>query len=301
LTGKSATAAVSASEQHFDLWRRSVGLFAGPVLAALVLAWPLAVTQEAHYLAAIVSLVVVWWVTEAIPIPVTAVLGAALAALFGIATPTEAFAPFAEPIMFLFIGSFMLLFVLPVNWRRREFTIGWKEASKIDWGTILLLGGGFSLGRMMFETGLAEHIANGIIGSSGNQALWAVTALATLLGVVLDRDHVEHGCNFDARARRHLDFSYRGHRSSGAGDRHLPRCKPRLHAADLDSIERDRIRHGPRASRRDDRIRYFDGRYRLSRDPDRPLGARAGLCVGRAAYWSCSPRNSARSVSKGSQ
>jgi sodium-dependent dicarboxylate transporter 2/3/5 len=394
------TEGLSESERRFDLLRRGVGLFSGPVALLLVLAWPMPeLSPEAHRLAAIASLVVVWWITEAIPIPITAVLGAALACVFGVASPAAAFAPFADPIMFLFIGSFILsraivvhgvdarlaaavlaipvvgrsfmatfvavtalvvlisawmsnmvatammlpvllailrveprrtaadsrtmlialayaasiggmitpvgaapnlitiglldsladtritflawlavgtpialtmialllvvartklpllrdtrtarheqalapgqwlpgqrnaliafattvllwlmpgvlsafapgtalaeffatrvnesvaaivgatlLFVLPVDWSRRQFTISWPEASKIDWGTILLLGGGFSLGRMMFETGLAAHIAEGIIGMSGSNALWAITAVATLLGIIL--------------------------------------------------------------------------------------------------------------------
>ena len=50
----------------------------------------------------------------------------------------------------------MLLFLLPTNWKEREFTITWKQATKIDWGTLLLFGGGLSLGGLMFETKLAD-------------------------------------------------------------------------------------------------------------------------------------------------
>jgi sodium-dependent dicarboxylate transporter 2/3/5 len=35
-----------------------------------------------------------------------------------------------------------LLFVLPTNWPKREFTLTWNEAKDIDWGTILLFGSG---------------------------------------------------------------------------------------------------------------------------------------------------------------
>ena len=78
-----------------------------------------------------------------------------------------------------------LLFVLPVNWRERRFTIGWSEASKIDWGTILLFGGGLSLGRLMFVTGLAEHVGRTIVAWSGVETLWGVTAMAAALGILL--------------------------------------------------------------------------------------------------------------------
>ena len=60
----------SEAERRFEWWRRTVGLFLGPVAFAVVLAWPLpGLSGDAHRLAAIVSLVVAWWVTEAIPMP----------------------------------------------------------------------------------------------------------------------------------------------------------------------------------------------------------------------------------------
>jgi sodium-dependent dicarboxylate transporter 2/3/5 len=52
----------------------------------------------------------------------------------------------------------ILLFVLPVDWRQRRFTMSWAEAVRIDWGTILLFGGGLALGSMAFSTGLAASI-----------------------------------------------------------------------------------------------------------------------------------------------
>ena len=44
------------------------------------------------------------------------------------------------------IGA-ILLFVLPVAWRARTFTLTWEEAVRIDWGIILLFGGGPGDGR----------------------------------------------------------------------------------------------------------------------------------------------------------
>ncbi len=51
---------------------------------------------------------VTWWVTEALPIAATALLPIALLPLAGLATPTEAAASYADPIIFLFIGGFMI-------------------------------------------------------------------------------------------------------------------------------------------------------------------------------------------------
>ena len=48
------------------------------------------------------------WVTEALALPVTALLGAAACVVLRVAPAKEVFAPFADPLMFLFIGSFIL-------------------------------------------------------------------------------------------------------------------------------------------------------------------------------------------------
>jgi solute carrier family 13 (sodium-dependent dicarboxylate transporter), member 2/3/5 len=78
-----------------------------------------------------------------------------------------------------------LLFLLPVNWQKRQFALNWTDASKIDWGTILLFGGGLSLGEQMFRTGLAESIGLGLVAFTGAETLWGITAMAILLAIVL--------------------------------------------------------------------------------------------------------------------
>jgi sodium-dependent dicarboxylate transporter 2/3/5 len=83
------------------------------------------------------------------------------------------------------IAAAALLFLLPVDWKRRKFTLDWPTASRIDWGTILLFGGGLSLGQLMFSTGLAAHIGEAAVRTSGAESLWAVTAVATVIGLVL--------------------------------------------------------------------------------------------------------------------
>ena len=78
-----------------------------------------------------------------------------------------------------------LLFILPVNWKEKKFTITWERAVKIDWGTILLFGGGLSLGKLMFSTGLAEVIGISLTNITGAGSLWGITAIATFLAIVV--------------------------------------------------------------------------------------------------------------------
>jgi sodium-dependent dicarboxylate transporter 2/3/5 len=58
----------------------------------------------------------------------------------------------------------ILLFILPVDWKQRRFTLSWAEAVRIDWGTVFLFGGGLALGSMAFSTGLAASIGHAVTG-----------------------------------------------------------------------------------------------------------------------------------------
>jgi sodium-dependent dicarboxylate transporter 2/3/5 len=78
-----------------------------------------------------------------------------------------------------------LLFVLPVDWRARRFTLSWEEAERIDWGTILLFGGGLALGDLMFKTGLSEAIGRGAVSWLGVEGLWAITGFAIAAAIVM--------------------------------------------------------------------------------------------------------------------
>jgi solute carrier family 13 (sodium-dependent dicarboxylate transporter), member 2/3/5 len=79
-----------------------------------------------------------------------------------------------------------LLFILPGNQQGKAIT--WREAAKIDWGIVLLYGGGFALGVLSFTTGLAETLGKGLLGylpsSGGTGLLIASTILAVILSEV---------------------------------------------------------------------------------------------------------------------
>lgn len=79
----------------------------------------------------------------------------------------------------------LLLFLLPVDWRARRFTITWDEAARIDWAVVLLYGGGLAIGALAFETGLAEAIGRGITGWLPSHSTVALTMLFTAAAIVL--------------------------------------------------------------------------------------------------------------------
>jgi solute carrier family 13 (sodium-dependent dicarboxylate transporter), member 2/3/5 len=78
-----------------------------------------------------------------------------------------------------------LLFLLPVDWKRHEFTLRWKDAVDIDWWIVFLYGGGIALGTLAFKTGLAEAIGRGITTSLGIQSDFGLLALGTAIAALL--------------------------------------------------------------------------------------------------------------------
>jgi sodium-dependent dicarboxylate transporter 2/3/5 len=89
--------------------RKKIGFFLGPLFFMVAYFSPvLSDKPQAHKLLAVFLLVVIWWVTECIPIPITALLIPVLITVFAISSVREAFAPFANPIIMLFLGSFIL-------------------------------------------------------------------------------------------------------------------------------------------------------------------------------------------------
>jgi solute carrier family 13 (sodium-dependent dicarboxylate transporter), member 2/3/5 len=107
---------LSEAEQRFERRRRTVGLFLGPIVFAAMLLIPFDLDGNQHRLAAILAFVIVWWLTEAIPIPVTALLGVVLCALLEATPPPPegdssvdvVFGLFTDDTIFLFIGSFII-------------------------------------------------------------------------------------------------------------------------------------------------------------------------------------------------
>ncbi len=79
----------------------------------------------------------------------------------------------------------LMLFVLPISFRKWEFTINWKDAAHIDWGTVLLFGGGLVLGKQIFDTGLAKAIGEGVNAALGQPSMGVLTAVAIVLSIAL--------------------------------------------------------------------------------------------------------------------
>ena len=89
--------------------RQSVGLVFGPVsFAVFFLGNPIGLPADAAAVLAATSWIVVWWVTEAIPIPVTSLLPIVLFPITGVMSVSGTTTPYADPIVFLLLGGFLL-------------------------------------------------------------------------------------------------------------------------------------------------------------------------------------------------
>jgi sodium-dependent dicarboxylate transporter 2/3/5 len=90
--------------------RAKSGLFIGLVLlvATLILPAPASMSLAAWHTTGVALLMAAWWVTEAIPIPATALVPLLLFPLLGISTMGAAASPYADPVIFLFMGGFLI-------------------------------------------------------------------------------------------------------------------------------------------------------------------------------------------------
>ena len=165
---------LTTAEERFERGRRTVGLFLGPVAFLVLLALPLGLEGRQQALAAVLALVVTWWITEAIPIPITGVVGLCLCVILNVAGADEVFGSVADSTIFLFIGSFIIAEAMLVHGldRRFAFTIlGLRWVGSSTWRIIAAFGFiGAATSPFMSNTGAAAMmlpIALGIMASVG--------------------------------------------------------------------------------------------------------------------------------------
>jgi len=91
-----------------------VGMFSGPLLFVIILwfAHPGSMTPEAVKVLAITVWIAVWWVTEAVPLPVTSLLPIILFPLMHVMKLDDTTRDYGHPLVFLYIGGFLLAFAI---------------------------------------------------------------------------------------------------------------------------------------------------------------------------------------------
>ncbi|MEP3374666.1 MAG: DASS family sodium-coupled anion symporter [Maribacter dokdonensis] len=98
-----------------------IGLFTGPILFFIIIFLPsVLISDSADAVIAVALWMVIWWVTEAVSISVTALLPLLLFPILKIMPVGEVGANYGSPIVFLFFGGFVMALALEkVNLHKR--------------------------------------------------------------------------------------------------------------------------------------------------------------------------------------
>ncbi|MEZ4600309.1 MAG: DASS family sodium-coupled anion symporter [Syntrophotaleaceae bacterium] len=151
--------------------RQLFGLVAGPVLFGLVLfALPSlpGLSAGAQKTAAVAVLMACWWMTEAIPIPATSLLPLALLPLLGILPAEQAAAPYANHLIFLFLGGFLIA----LSMQR------WNLHRRVAMQVVRLVG--FSPGRLVFGFMAASALLSAFVSNTVTAMMMMPIGLAII-------------------------------------------------------------------------------------------------------------------------
>ena len=122
---------MSGTSSKFGL-RQRIGAVVGPLalIATWVLPAPEGMSAEAWMTAGVAALMATWWIAETMPIPATALLPLVLMPLLGLGDIKTVAAPYANPIVFLFLGGFLIAIAME----------RWELHRRIAFGLIGMLG-----------------------------------------------------------------------------------------------------------------------------------------------------------------
>jgi sodium-dependent dicarboxylate transporter 2/3/5 len=154
---------------------RSLAQLAGPLLFVLLVATgPGELTPEARRTLGIAAWMVVWWITECVPVITTSLLPLVLFPLLGIATTRDAAVPYANELVFLFMGGFLLAAALE----------RWESHVRVAYR--MVLGVGLTGRRVVLGVMLATGFISMWISNTATAAMMYPIALA--IGALFARD-----------------------------------------------------------------------------------------------------------------
>ncbi len=154
--------------------RQKIGLVLGPVLFLLMLLIPTPAGMEpaAQKMAAVALLMATWWMCESIPIPATSLLPIALFPLLNIASTQKATAPYANHLIFLFMGGF----ILALSMQR------WNLHRRIAMNIVKAVG--FSPGRLIFGFMVATAALSAFVSNTATAVMMMPIGLAIISHVI---------------------------------------------------------------------------------------------------------------------
>jgi solute carrier family 13 (sodium-dependent dicarboxylate transporter), member 2/3/5 len=138
---------------HFSA--KKIGFVAGPLLFVISLLFidPAFISPGANKVLGLAIWIIVWWITEAVPISITAFLPLVLFPFMGVMKMSEAAAPYANPIVFLFMGGFLIALALEKHRLHERIALNLVKVT----GTS---GNGIILGFMLATAFISMWISN---------------------------------------------------------------------------------------------------------------------------------------------
>lgn len=167
--------------------RQLVGLFFGPLAFLLVLLMPTpeGMSVEAQRVAAVTLLMASWWVSEAIPIPATSLLPIVLFPLLGVMSTGEATEPYANHLIFLYMGGFIIALAMQ----------RWELHRRIALHIIKIVG--FSPGRLVLGFMLATAVISAFVSNTATTVMMLPIGMAVISQVT---DELRRNGDRDATA-----------------------------------------------------------------------------------------------------
>ena len=151
--------------------RKMTGAVLGPLCAIILWLMPIdGLSEQAHHLLAVMSLVAIWWITEPIAIPLTSLFGPTLCVILGIVPIKDAYDQFANPMIFLFMGGFLLAKGMMVNGLDK----------RIAYGIMSMKWVGDSPRRIFLAIGLACILCSGWVSNTATAAMMFPISLGLL-------------------------------------------------------------------------------------------------------------------------
>ena len=147
------------------------GAVLGPLCAIILWLMPIdGLSEQAHHLLAVMSLIAIWWITEPIAIPLTSLFGPTLCVILGIVPIKDAYDQFANPMIFLFMGGFLLAKGMMVNGLDK----------RIAYGIMSMKWVGDSPRRIFLAIGLACILCSGWVSNTATAAMMFPISLGLL-------------------------------------------------------------------------------------------------------------------------
>jgi len=78
----------------------------------------------------------------------------------------------------------LLMFLLPVNFKKSEFILDWKSTQNLPWGILILFGGGLTMATGLEQAGVIEWIANQVAGM-GQSGPLAICIVLTIMAMAM--------------------------------------------------------------------------------------------------------------------